>query len=172
MSEENRTVTIEDAQIIYRNFAGKEGQYNRAGSRNFCVILDQETADQMATDGWNVRTTKVQEEGDVGQPYLSVEIGYKVRPPRVVLITSRGRTTLDESTLEILDWVEIRIADLIVNPYMWTVNGKTGVKAYLKTLFITIEEDYLERKYGIDGDEVSPPIMPSYGDDPVPLDEQ
>ena len=37
--------------------------------------------------------------------------------------------------------------DLILNPYEWAVNGKTGVKAYLKSIFVTIQEDELERKY-------------------------
>jgi hypothetical protein len=38
-----------------------------------------------------------------------------------------------------------------VRPYAWDVNGKTGVKAYLKTLFVTIDEDALELKYGQTG---------------------
>ena len=37
--------------------------------------------------------------------------------------------------------------DLTLNPYAWEVNGKTGVKAYLKSIFVTIVEDDLDRKY-------------------------
>jgi hypothetical protein len=48
-----------------------------------------------------------------------------------------------------LDWADIRTCDLIARAYEWTVNGKTGVKAYLQSMFITIEEDALERKYAI-----------------------
>ena len=64
------------------------------------------------------------------------------------MITSRGRTNLDEGQVETLDWVDILNVDLIVRPYEWTVNGKSGVKAYLQSIYVTIEEDPLEIKYG------------------------
>jgi hypothetical protein len=65
----------------------------------------------------------------------------------VVLVTSGSRTTLDESTIEMLDYADITNVDLIVRPYTWQVNSKTGIKAYVKTMFVTIEEDALVKKY-------------------------
>ncbi len=56
------TLMMEDARIIFRNFAGKEGMYNRDGDRNFCVILDPKLASQMAEDGWNIKILRVREE--------------------------------------------------------------------------------------------------------------
>ena len=141
------TVTIENARLLFRNFSGKEGQYNRAGDRNFAVLLDDKTAEMLSNADWNVRTLKVREEGDAPQPYITVAVSYKGRPPRVVMIGSRGRTDLGEEEVEVLDWVDIANVDLIIRPYEWTVNGKTGVKAYLKSIFVTIDEDDLERKY-------------------------
>lgn len=144
---DDRKVTIEEARIVFRNFAGKEGQYNREGDRNFSVLLDEDIANQMITDGWNVKWLKAREEGDVPQAHLPVSVSYKQRPPRVVMITSKGRVNLDESLVEMLDFVDIRNVDLIINPYEWAVNAKTGIKAYLHAIYIIIEEDELERKY-------------------------
>jgi hypothetical protein len=61
MPAEN-TVLMEGVRIIFRNFAGKEGQYNREGDRNFGVILPDDVAQQMLADGWNVKYLKPREE--------------------------------------------------------------------------------------------------------------
>lgn len=146
---EAKTVLIEDAQIIFRNFAGREGQYNREGDRNFAVILPHDVAQRMEADGWNVRYLQAREEGETDTPYLSVAVNFNKRPPTIVMLTSRARTRLGEAEVEVLDWASIEKSDLIVRAYEWTVNGKSGVKAYLQSLFVTIEEDVLEQKYAI-----------------------
>jgi len=143
---------MEGVRIIFRNFAGKEGQYNREGDRNFAVLLDDKTAEDMAADGWNVKWLRPREEdADAGreepQAYLPISVNFKGRPPRIVLITSRGRTNIDEGQIEMLDWADIINVDLIVSPYAWTVNDKSGIKAYLQSLYVTIQEDPLELKY-------------------------
>lgn len=143
------TVLMEGVQIVFRNFEGKEGPYNKAGDRNFAVLLDPEVAKMMAEDGWNVKWLKPREEDEVEeeQAYLPVSLRYDVFPPNVTLVTSHNRTQLDESTVEMLDYADIVNVDLIVRPYEWSVNGKGGIKAYVKTMFVTIEEDALVRKY-------------------------
>lgn len=140
-------VSLFGVDIIYRNFEGREGQYNREGSRNFSVVLPEDVADQMAADGWNVRCKVSKEEDGSKLCTLPVEVSYKNRPPRVVMITSRGRQTLTEPELVLLDWADIKTVDVTINPYSWSVNGNEGVKAYAKNLFITIIEDAVELKY-------------------------
>ena len=152
MPPNDNTVLMEGVRIIFRNFAGKEGQYNREGDRNFAVLLDDKIATAMAEDNWNVKWLKPrendgEEEVEAPQAYLPISVNFKGRPPRIVLITSRGRTNLDELSVETLDWVDIINVDLIVRPYEWTVNDKTGIKAYLQSIYVTIEEDPLEMKY-------------------------
>lgn len=149
MPPNDGTILMEGVRIIFRNFAGKEGKYNREGDRNFAVLLDDEMANTLAADNWNVKwlNPRNEEEEEHPQAYLPVSLSYKGRPPRVVMITSRGRTNLDEDQVEILDWANILNVDLIVRPYEWMVNNKTGIKAYLQSIYVTIEEDALERKY-------------------------
>lgn len=142
-------VLMEDCEIIFRNFEGREDEYNRKGERNFCVILNPDQAKMMLEDGWNVKELRPREEGDEPTPYLPVAVSFKVRPPRCVMITSRGRNTLSEDEVELLDWVDVRLVDLMVRPYNWDVNGKSGTKAYLQSIYVTIEEDPLELKYGV-----------------------
>lgn len=158
-------VIIEDARIPgrLRNFAGREGQYNREGDRSFGVLLDSDVAEAMLKDGWNVKWLRAREEGDPDQAFINVAVKYgKGRPPKIILVTSRGRTPIGEEEVELLDWADIRTADLIIRPYTWDVNGKSGVKAYLKSLFVTVEEDELDKKYaGIDtapGSRDDPPF--------------
>ena len=45
--------------------------------------------------------------------------------------------------------VDIETVDLIVNGSYYEMNGKSGLKAYLQSMFVTIREDALELKYRI-----------------------
>ena len=144
---EDNTIKFEDARIIFRNFTGRETKYNREGDRNFCVVVPDDLAVLLENDGWNIKTLKPREEGDNETPYLKVSVSFKGRPPHIVLITSRGRTDIGRDEVELLDSVDIKTVDLIVRPYSWTVGQASGISAYLKTMFITINEDDLELKY-------------------------
>lgn|SRR5512134_9176 len=140
-------ITIEDAQIAFRNFTGKEDKYNKAGDRNFVVILRPEDELRLVEEGWNVKYLRPRDDEDAPQAYIQVAVSYTNRPPKVLMVTSKNLSYLTESDLEMLDWVDIEIADVTLNPYEWTVNGKTGIKAYANTVAIKIVEDYLVDKW-------------------------
>ena len=145
MVEDN--IRIEGARIGFRNFSGEEGRFNPKGRRNFCVFLEEDIAKDMEKEGWNVKWLQPREEGDEPQAYLQVKVVFGKIPPKIVLVTGRGKTRLDEDTVNILDWAEIQNVDLVIRPYNWEVNGSTGVSAYIKTMYVTLKEDEFESKY-------------------------
>ena len=79
-------VVIEDAIIIWKNFSGEESRFNRAGDRNFNVVInDVDFADELKRLGWNVKEHEARDEGD--DPYftLACSVSYKIRPPKICL---------------------------------------------------------------------------------------
>lgn len=141
-------INISDARIGFRNFSGKEGQYNPAGNRNFIVFLENiDDAKNLEAEGWNVRWLKPRDREDEEQPILSVKVAFGAYPPKIVLVTNKGLKQIGENEISILDWADIKSVDLTVRPYNYEVQGKKGVKAYLKTMYVTLQEDQWESKY-------------------------
>lgn len=147
-------VTLMSVQLIYRNFRGEALPFNAKGDRNFNVILDEKTAKAMEKAGWNVKWQEPREEGEPKRPVIKVIVKYRkrdgspTRPPRIILITSKGKTALTEDMIELLDWANLLGSDLTISPYPYVApDGRTGISAYLQALYVTIREDPLEMKY-------------------------
>ena len=149
VDQRNIEFMIEDARLIYLNFEGRGDKFNREGDRNFSVVLDPETANKMLEDGWNVKSREPRDEGDEPFYYIQVTVSFKAKPPQIFTVTeiTKVRTQLTESMVATLDYADIASVDLICNSYDWEVNGKSGTKAYLKKMFVTLRQDALDLKY-------------------------
>lgn len=153
LMDEPKEIVIENARLMWRNFAGKAKQFNDAGKRNFSIALSEEQALAMIADGWNIKKKEPREEGEEPLYHFPVKVNFESNyPPRIFLITyanGKKRTQLTPGTAIAADMVEIELADVTINPYeRKDADGNvTSRTAYLKTLFITVHEDPLELKY-------------------------
>ena len=139
---------IDDASIIYRNFAGVGSKFNREGDRNFAVrIPDTELADKLVEEGWNVKIKDPKEDGDLPFMFHPVKIKFNDRGPVVYLKTGINMVKLDEESISCLDNIDILGVDLDIRPYDWEVNGKTGRTAYLQSICVTQDIDRFAARY-------------------------
>lgn len=133
---------IDDARIIYRNFAGRGDKYNREGDRNFAVVIpDEEMADELTNLGWNVKIKPPREDGDTPFMFLPVKVKFNDRGPNVYLKTGNVQNKLDEESVGLLDNIDIISVDLDIRPFDWDVNGKKGRTAYLQSIRVIQDVD-------------------------------
>ena len=88
-----KPLSLENVRIGFRNFEGREGQYNKKGERSFAVFLeDRQLAEALAAEGWNVKFPKEHEKVDPDEPsrdaYLQVSVSYDYYPPNVFIISN------------------------------------------------------------------------------------
>ena len=139
---------IDDARIIYRNFAGEASQFNRAGDRNFSVLIeDEQLANELRDHGWNVKIKQAREEGDTPFMHLPVKVKFNDRGPSVYLVSGNNRVKLDEETIDMLDNIDILGVDLDIRPFDWEVNGKAGRAAYLQSICVTQDIDRFAQRF-------------------------
>ena len=144
---------IDDARIIYRNFAGAASKFNREGDRNFSIVIpDQEMADALVNEGWNVKIKAPREDGDVPFMTLPVKVKFNDRGPNVYLQTGNRMNRLDEDSIACLDQIDIVSVDLDVRPYDWvlyegTKDEKRGRSAYLQSIKVVQEVDRFAARY-------------------------
>ena len=133
---------IDDARIIYRNFAVRGDKYNREGDRNFAVVIpDEDMANDLTKLGWNVKIKPPREDGDTPFMFLPVKVKFNDRGPNVYLKTGNVQNRLDEESVGLLDNIDIIGVDLDIRPFDWDVNGKMGRTAYLQSIRVVQDVD-------------------------------
>lgn len=144
-----RPRAFDDAKIVLKRFSGKADAFNKEGDRDFAVLLAEDLALDMHEEGWAIKRFKPDEDNALGQAFIKVAVAFANFPPRITMITSKGKTPIDESTIALLDIAEIARVDMVITPYNWSMpNGTSGVKAYLKSMYVTIREDEFAERYG------------------------
>lgn len=145
---------IDDARIIFKNFRGEGGKFNKEGDRNFALIIpNEELAESLQNDvnqygaGWNVKIKPPREEGDEPFIYLPVKVKFNDRGPIVYLQSGRNRVKLDEESVAMLDDIDIRSVDLDIRPYDSEINGKPFRAAYLQSMCVTQEIDRFAARF-------------------------
>lgn len=159
---------IDDARIIFRNFQGREGEYNKNGERNFSVSIGggtlddghsikdataEEMADALMKDvnrfgvSWNVKIKAPTEEGDYPRIHLPVKVNFNEMGPRIYLISGHNRVDLTEETVGMLDQIEIARVDLDIAPSDKVVNGKPYRTAYLRSMCVVQEVDRFAARF-------------------------
>ena len=145
-------IVIEGAIIKFKNFAGEQRQYNPAGQRNFVLCLPDELAQQLASEGWNVKWRPGRHPEDPDEPQMTVKVKFKApgddrgRDPLAYLIQGRRKLALSERDIGILDRLAPLNIDLVIRPYVWDINGNVGITAYLDEIYYTAVEG-LSSKY-------------------------
>ncbi len=161
MSNKTEPIIIEGARILFRNFAGAPTKFDpRGGKRSINIAIDDpQAAEDLKRLGWNIKQLDPRDEGEDGTYHLPVFITFTPITPDIFIVTKKGKRRLDESTIGELDFHTLSNVDLVIRPYRWEVSGNTGIKAFVKTMYVTIEEDAFADKYADIG----------CGDDDVPF---
>lgn len=144
---------IDDARIIFRNFRGEASKYNRAGDRNFALVIpNEEIANELTDRGWNVKIKPPKEDGDEPFMYLSVKVKFNERGPQVYLKTGEAVNKLDEESVAVLDDIDIVSVNMDIRPYDWVIqkgtkDEKSGRTAYLQSIEIIQDIDRFAARY-------------------------
>ena len=94
MADRVANISVENARIIFRNFAGKESRYNPKGKRNFCLIIDNDVAENLKDIGWNIKYLNPRDPDETPQAYLQVSVAYENFPPKIWLVSGGKKTEL------------------------------------------------------------------------------
>ena len=141
MAKNIENIKIENARIVFRNLYGKPDKFNSlGGKRSFSVVIeDPEFANELKREGWNIKQFNQSPDSDEEPAhFISVKVSYNNIPPHIYLCTSKNKTLLNEDTVGQLDYAEISNVDIVITPYQYEMNGRSGISAYVKTMYVTI----------------------------------
>lgn len=153
---------FENAQVLFPNFSGREGRYNREGNRCFSVMVtdaegkpDADLAMQLKEEGWNIRERIINNE-PTGEFYINgVNINYDYYIKPIIHYISNGNEIeltpelLDSGIAGQLDGRGAERYDISIRPRVWERNDGTfgGVKGYVDEMRIFARKSLFSSRY-------------------------
>lgn len=137
---DNRTLEVRNAVLIWTNFKGKANRFGNT-TKNFNLVINEEVKaalEQDPTREFTIHSIGGEGTDDPIMYFINVKVNMtSAYPPVVTLYTDfrgqKSRTSLDDSTIECLDYINIESADCIINLYESKMHpGK--VSGYLRKL--------------------------------------
>ena len=145
-------VEIDNAEFMFRpNFEGRQEKFNALGNKNFTIKLhNEDLIARMQEEGWTVKFTKPTEDFPNPEPYIKINVSYKMKAPKIHLV--RGTQIicdLDEEMIRDIDYAKVTHMDMVITPSSYTQDdGETWqVSAYLDELWIEFEQSRFSGKY-------------------------
>lgn len=146
---------IDHADIFWTNFRGEEkvdaktGRVvNNKGQVTFNVyIYNEELAEEMKADGWNIKPLEPRNEGDEILHYIPVEIRWRDKNgdmlnegllPKTHLYGTKGDEDLTEMTVGVLQDADISDVGLTIRPRRY--NDGHSIKAFMAEGWFVVEE--------------------------------
>lgn len=160
-------LTIKHCSIMWRNFEGRKTEYKPEGYRTFHVKLDEVTAVQLAEEGWSITHRPGNEKYPEDSYSMKVVVSYEKFAPTIWMITGDRKIPLMEETVRQLDYADLEDISLVVSPSVWKSGTRTGVTAYLNTLYAVVKEDELASEYSWAHE--AEPSFPGEDDETMPF---
>lgn len=164
---DNRTLEVRNAVLIWTNFQGKANRFGNT-TKNFHLVINEEVKaalEQDPTREFTIHSIGGEGTDDPIMYFIKVKINMtSAYPPVVTLYTDfrgqKSRTSLDDTTIECLDHINIESADCIINLYESKMHpGK--VSGYLRKLNVIQNK---ESEFGGKYDEWETPVNQELAD--------
>lgn len=144
-------INITEGKIAYSNFSGSPTQYNpEGGKRSVTFVIPDDIADELINEGWPVR----KQEFDDGTSRYLLDAAFlfrtrngQPRDPKIFIVRDNRLIHVTEDTADALDRADIVSVDAVIAASYWEYAGRSGIKAYINSMYLTIKENPIDEKY-------------------------
>lgn len=164
----NGNLNVENAVMIFKNFAGNSTRFNpQGGKRTFSLVVSPEMAARLDESGWNVKVKEVRDQLNEGEQtqtvgyadymashldsfdhamfYTEIVVNeHSEYPPKIYRVSEfDGEKTMalvPPQQWKQMDESELVNVDLVIHPYNHGRNiaNPDAKKGYLKTMYATM----------------------------------